>query len=116
MIPGLRGDATAACERLARRLERSGAVHPVAGAMALAARGHIGVARQEFADLVGLDVAYLGAVEDGRVPFGRLPTEIDWVLAEIDGLDLLALADLAVTTRCGTGDDAWQNDPSCSDV
>ncbi len=116
MSSGRRGDATAMCERLALRLERAGAAHPVAGAVALVARGHLGMARHEFADLVGIEVADVGASEDGRVPFGRLPREIGWVLDDIEGLDLLVLADAARASRCGASAAACQHDPPCSDA
>jgi len=116
MTLGMRGDATAMCERLAQRLLQAGAVHPAAGAVAMAARGHVGISRQEFADLLGLDVAEIGAFEDGDIPFGCLPRELGWVLEQIEGLDLLALADLARSTRCGTPAVACQHAPSCFDA
>lgn len=116
MISGLRGDATAMCEHLALRLQRAGAPHPVAGAVALAARGHLGVTMHEFAEMVGLGVADLGAIEGGSVPFGCLPRELGAVLDDIEGLDLLALADAARSTRCGTAVVACQHAPSCFDA
>lgn len=112
----MRGDATAMCERLARRLQRAGASHPVAGAVATAARGHIGVSRQEFADLIGFDVAEIAVFEAGEVPFGCLPREFGRVLGQIEGLDLLALADAARSTRCATSAAACKHTPSCFDA
>jgi len=116
MSPGSRGDATAMCELLALRLDEQGARHPVAGAVALAARGHLGLAQREFAQFVGLDSADVQSSEKGEVPFGELPRELGSVLAQIEGLDLLALADMSRATRCGARAVACQHDPSCSDA
>jgi len=104
------------CELLSKRLAATGAVHPVAGAVALAARGHLGMSRDEFAELNGLDSCLVAAAEEGRVPFGRLPSEIDWVLDDIKGLDLLSLADAARATRCGTAAVSCQHEQPCSDA
>jgi len=112
----MRGDATAMCELLGRRLAARGAPHPIAGAVALAARGHLGLGQGEFADLTGLDVSCLAEAEMGRVPFGRLPREFGWILDDIEGLDLLALATLERETRCGTAALACQHEQPCSDA
>lgn len=116
MSAGMRGDATAMCELLAHRLHGKGASHPVAGAVALAARGHLGLRRPEFAALVGLELSEVQSSEEGEVPFGGLPREIGWVLDDIDGLDLLALADLSRAPRCGARTVACQHAPSCFDA
>jgi len=116
MTPGMRGDATAMCELLGRRLAVRGAPHPIAGAVALAARGHLGLDQKGFADLIGLGVTEISEAETGMVPFGRLPCELDWVLEDIEGLDLLALAAAARYARCGTAAVACQHEQPCSDA
>ncbi len=116
MTPGMRGDATAMCELLGKRLAASGAPHPMAGAVALAARGHLGLDQEVFAGLVGIEVSDLSEAEAGMVPFGRLPRELDWILEDIKGLDLLALAAAARDARCGTVAVACQHEQPCSDA
>ena len=84
-------DVTRLVERLAARLARSGARHPVAAAVAIACRGNAGVDPAAFAERLGLAVSTVIACEAGAVPFDDLPAAL---VADRDGLDLLALADL----------------------
>jgi hypothetical protein len=84
-------DLTRLVERLAAQMERAGARHPVAAAVAIACRGRAGVELPAFAQSLGLDPALVSACEAGDVPFGDLPAAL---VAEHAGLDLLALADL----------------------
>ena len=84
-------DVTRLVERLADRLARSGASHPVAAAVAMACRGNTGRDLDSFARWVGVSRSQVAACEAGDVAFGDLPDE---VVAHHAGLDLLALADL----------------------
>lgn len=86
-------DPTRTIERMARRLRSQGAPHPVAGAVALAARGTRRLGPEDFAVEVGLLADVVHAAEAGEVPLGRLPAEIG-ALAFATGADLLALTDL----------------------
>ncbi|MFT5203461.1 MAG: hypothetical protein ACI9C1_002861 [Candidatus Aldehydirespiratoraceae bacterium] len=94
-------DPTVVIERMARRLRSEGAEHPVAGAIALAARGHLRLDLDSYANTVGLPVADVGAAEAGEIPFGDLHRSLG-LQAGVLGADLLALADLEVT---------WRTDP-----
>jgi len=116
MTPGMRGDATAMCELLGRQLSGCGVPHPIAGAVALAARGHLGLDQHDFADLIGLGISDLAKAESGMTPFGRLPRELDWILEDIKGLDLLALAATARAERCGNSASSCQHEQPCSDA
>lgn len=91
-------DPTVVIERMARRLRDEGAAHPVAGAVALAARGHACLPLPEFAASVGLAVENVRSAELGWVAFGELPAAIGAQVGET-GADLLALADLEVEWR-----------------
>lgn len=92
---GFEVDVVAFVERLAERLRQDGVAHPVAAAVALAARGRLRSDPEAFAGAVGLDPALLVRVEAGEVPFGELPDELThW----LDPVQLLQLAELA---RCG---------------
>ena len=95
-------DVTRLVERLAARLARSHAPHPVAAAVAIACRGNAGLDTADFANRLGLAVSTVVACEAGAVPFDELPAEL---VADHDGLDLLALADLdAMYAAEGVGD------------
>lgn len=91
-------DPTLVIERMARRLRSEGAAHPVAGAVAVAARGHARLAIAEFAGAVALSVEVVESAERGTVPFGELPAAIGAQAGET-GADLLALADLEAEWR-----------------
>ena len=93
-------DPTLVIERMARRLRAEGAVHPVAAAVAVAARGHARMAVEVFAGAVELPVEAVRSAEVGSVPFGSLPGAIG-VQAGATGADLLALADLEAEWRNG---------------
>src|SRR5690606_17182764 len=84
-------DVTRLVERLAARLTSSRVRHPVAAAVAIACRGNAGVDQAVFAARLGVDVGTIAACEAGDVAFDDLPAEL---VADHDGLDLLALADL----------------------
>ncbi|MEQ8839835.1 MAG: hypothetical protein RIB98_02565 [Acidimicrobiales bacterium] len=91
-----RCDATAMVERLAGRAHTAGLDHPVAAALALAARMSRLCGPEEFAAAAGLSSAEVVAAEAGAVPFGSLPRAYDALFAAM-GVDLLSLADLART-------------------
>jgi hypothetical protein len=84
-------DVTRLLERLADRLARAGAGHPVAAAVAMACRGDTGRDIDSFAAWAGLPRAVVAACEAGEVEFGDLPDEI---VEHHGGIDLLAMADL----------------------
>ena len=94
-------DPTLVIERMAKRLRSEGVAHPVAGAIAIAARGHLRMAQPEFAQAIDSSVEAVRSAETGFVPFGQLPGPIGRH-AGATGADLLALADL---------ESAWHNDP-----
>ncbi len=96
----LRSDATAMVERMAVQARRGGAAHPVAAALASAARVSRLAPVEEFAERTGIPIARLVEAEAGAVPFGELPREYDSVFASID-VDLLSLADLERQWRDG---------------
>ena len=91
-------DPTIVIERMAGGLRSAGAHHPVAGAVALAARGHVRLEQREFAGTVGCSVEHIRSTEIGDVAFGDLPAHVGDA-AVVLGVDLLALADL---------EQAWQ--------
>ncbi|MEZ5247176.1 MAG: hypothetical protein R2707_18965 [Acidimicrobiales bacterium] len=93
-------DPTVVIERMARRLRADRAPHPVAGAVALAARGHTCLTLHEFAAVVDLPAATVRSAELGCVAFGELPSAIGAQAGET-GADLLSLADLEVEWRSG---------------
>ena len=94
-------DPTLVLEHMARRLRTGGAAHPVAGAVALAARGHTRLDHIEFAADVGRSLELVSSNEGGGVAFGDLPSDIGMAVVAA-GADLLALADL---------EKEWQNHP-----
>lgn len=89
----LRCDATAMVERMAAQARDGGAAHPVAAALASAARMSRLAGPEEFADRTGIPVARLVEAEAGSVPFGQLHAAYDPLFASL-GFDLLSLADL----------------------
>lgn len=96
----LRRDATAMVERMAVQARAAGLTHPVAAAVALAARVGNLAGPEEFADLTGIPLAHLAEAESGAVRFGELPAGYDGVLASLE-VDLLSLADLEAEWRRG---------------
>ena len=89
----LRRDATAMIERMAVHARTAGLEHPVAAAVALAARVSQLSGPEEFAERTGIPVTRLAEAEAGCLRFGELPQGYDTVLAGL-GADLLSLADL----------------------
>ena len=89
----LRRDATAMVERMAARGRAAGLDHPVAAAIALAARVGALAGPETFAERHGIAPAELAAAEAGGIRFGALPPAYG-ALAVALGLDLLSLADL----------------------
>ena len=87
-------DFTIFCERLAERLRSRGASHPVAAAVALAARGQRGVDVDEFAAALGIDGEQLRQIETGNVAFADVPDELAFAFADIPSARLLLMADL----------------------
>ena len=92
----LRRDATAVVERMAVQARAAGFRHPVAAAVALAARVSELADPATFAERHGIGAAQLAAAEAGTVRFGALPAAYDPVVVAL-GLDLLSLADLEST-------------------
>ena len=84
-------DYTMLCERFAERLRRQGVRHPLAAAVALAARGQRGVDRHQWAVLLSLPPDAVDAAESGQVPFDQLPPAIRRAAAAIPTLDLARL-------------------------
>lgn len=82
--------------RLAAALLVEGFRHPVAAAVAQAARIHALAAPSPFATRLGIDEFTLHRAEAGAVPFGALPAAY---LAFVDGIDvaidLVSLRELA---------------------
>jgi len=93
-------DPTIVIERMAGGLRSAGADHPVAGAVALAARGHCRLEQGEFAATVGCSVEHIRSTEIGDIAFGDLPDHVGDA-AVVLGVDLFALADL---------EQEWRND------
>ncbi len=92
-------DITTTVEIVAARLLQRGATHPVAAALAIAARGQDGTTVDEFAAARGLDVSEVRALEAGAVPLEDLPDLIADVLDRTGRVDLLAMADLDADIR-----------------
>ena len=86
-------DPSLTIEHLARRLQRAGAAHPVAGAVAQAARGASRLAVAAFAVLLDLGQHLVERGGRGEVPFGELPPPVG-LAASFAGADLLTPADL----------------------
>jgi hypothetical protein len=84
-------DCTRLVERLAAHFATGSMRHPVAAAVAIACRGNAALDLRDFAIAVGVDVPSVAACEAGDVAFGDLPAPL---VADHEGLDLLALADL----------------------
>jgi hypothetical protein len=91
-------DTTRLVERLAAQLATGAVRHPVAAALAIACRGNAAMDIVEFAGSIGLDVPTVEACEAGDVAFGDLPPPL---VADHEGLDLLALADLDASYTAG---------------
>lgn len=94
-------DPTRVIESLARRLGARRAEHPVAGALAQAARGRARLDQAGFAARVGVSVELVRACERGDVPLGDLPSRLGSLALELDA-DLLGLADLERRLRSGS--------------
>lgn len=97
--PSWPSDLTRVCERLAHQLHRRGAPHPVAAAVALAARGHLGLDIAEFADAVDLPLDTARRAEAGDIAWEDLPDILGSLLDSMPGVDLLSLADLDASYR-----------------
>jgi hypothetical protein len=87
-------DLTFLCLRMAEGFRHRGAAHPVAAAVALAARGTTGLDRAAFAERFGRKEDGVEAVEAGAVAFEELPGEVGDLLEASGRFDLLQLADL----------------------
>jgi hypothetical protein len=94
-------DPTVVIERMAGRLRADGAQHPVAAALAIAARGHARLAPEEYAASVDLPIGLVDSAETGDVAFSDLPSTVGEQAGAM-GIDLLALVDLEAT---------WRTDP-----
>ncbi|MEM7141933.1 MAG: hypothetical protein AAF548_12970 [Actinomycetota bacterium] len=94
----LRRDATALVERMAVQARTAGVDHPVAAAVARAARVSSLSGPEAFAERIGVSVVRLVESESGAVRFGDLPIAYDDTLGEL-GVDLLSLADLEAEWR-----------------
>jgi hypothetical protein len=92
--PSWPSDLTRVCERLAHQLHRGGATHPVAAAVALAARGHLGLDIAEFAAAADLPIDTVRRAEAGDIAWEDLPDILGSLVESIPSVDLLALADL----------------------
>ncbi|MFN3219877.1 MAG: hypothetical protein ACE367_25595 [Acidimicrobiales bacterium] len=97
--PSWPSDLTRVCERLALQLHCRGASHPVAAAVALAARGHLGLDVDEFADVVDLTSDTVRRAEAGDIAWEELPDVLGSLLDSMPSVDLLALADLDASYR-----------------
>jgi hypothetical protein len=97
--PSWPSDLTRVCERLAHQLHRRGAAHPVAAAVALAARGHLGLDIAEFADVVDVPLDTVQRAEAGDIAWEDLPDICGSLVESIPSIDLLALADLDASYR-----------------
>ncbi len=86
-------------ERLAQRVRAEGAAHPVAAALARAARMSVLEGAEDFARRIGIDVAAIHTAESGRLRFGALPAAYDHTFAALE-LDLLWLAHLEREWEC----------------
>ena len=91
-------DPTLTIARMAERLRSSGAAHPVAGALAQAARGTTRLAIGDYAEGVDRPRNEVERAERGEVAFGELALEVGMAVATT-GADLLVLADLEQSWR-----------------
>ncbi|MDG2908034.1 MAG: hypothetical protein P6D49_07005 [Acidimicrobiales bacterium] len=87
-------DLTLLCLRLAEGFRPEGYQHPVAAAVAVAARGITGLGQTEFAERFGRSEVDVEAAETGAVAFVELPAEVGDILEASQRFDLLQLADL----------------------
>ena len=87
-------DLTLLCLRLAEGFRLEGYEHPVAAAVAVAARGISGLGQTEFAERFGRSEVDVEATETGAVAFVELPAEVGNILEASQRFDLLQLADL----------------------
>ena len=87
-------DLTLLCLRLAEGFRLEGYEHPVAAAVAVAARGITGLGQTEFAERFGRSEVDVEATETGAVAFVELPAEVGDILEASQRFDLLQLADL----------------------
>lgn len=101
-------------ERVAVRLAHDGAPHPVAGATALAARGHAGVDQAAFALAHTLTVEAVVAAERGDLALNELPEAMLLIVVDHPGLDLVAIEDLDRRMGAVSGD--RRGDPSPVDL
>lgn len=106
-----RGDLTLLCLRLAEELHSDGAEHPVAAALAVAARGVSGLEPAAFARHLGWDEATVRATESGLVGFADLPPEVGDLLASTGRIDFLQVADLERCRVSPTLAAAWVQAP-----
>ena len=106
-----RGDLTLLCLRLAEELHSDGVEHPVAAALAVAARGVSGLEPAAFARYLGWDEATVRATESGLVGFADLPPEVGDLLASTGRIDLLQVADLERCRVSPTLAAAWVQAP-----
>lgn len=90
-------------ERVAVRLAHEGAAHPVAGAAALAARGHAGMDQAAFARAHELAVETVDAAERGDLPLNELPETLLSIVVDHPGLDLVAIERLDARMRALPG-------------
>ncbi len=93
-LPPWPSDLTRVCERLADQLDRRGAAHPVAAAVALCARGQVALDQQQFAHRFDMPLDTVVAAEAGDVAWENLADIIGELLQLAPATDLLALADL----------------------
>jgi hypothetical protein len=95
---GFEVDVVAFVERLAERLRQDGVAHPVAAAVALAARGRRRSDPDAFAGELGIEPGLVRRAEAGEVAFAELPDELtDW----LDPVQLLQVAELARSSPAG---------------
>ena len=71
----------------------------MAAAVALAARGHLGLGIDEFADAVDLSLDTVRRAEAGDIAWEDLPDILGSLLESMPSVDLLALADLDSSYR-----------------
>ena len=87
-------DLTLLCLRLAEGFRLDEYEHPVAAAVAVAARGITGLGQMKFAERFGRSEADVDAAETGAVAFIDLSAEVGDLLEASQRFDLLQLADL----------------------
>ena len=87
-------DLTLLCLRLAEGFRPDEYEHPVAAAVAVAARGITGLGQMKFAERFGRSEADVDAAETGAVAFIDLSAEVGDLLEASQRFDLLQLAAL----------------------